>query len=329
MRNSIKLVSLAAVSSLMIMSKCGKDRPKVDDETQTIQDNIISEQEFMRIVPTTNDKAIKQKGIGSSGRFLDDDPISTTFEVHDGLLGPISGNIGWSYIDDNTSSSFLSSILQNINGVQYFMPNIDGVKITVEYDNSQQQEDGSIKSGKVITTMLQDNGAAIQLFGEPNGKFKSTLENYKTGDVNYTGSIDVNRISKTVMNLKVNNGTCTKQGAWATSFNNLSGRKITWLKGANHPVDSTDAAGKDYLFDEYKIEEAGSDGSEGISRDGLPYTIKITSPLIFNTNAKYGITSGMVELTPQGKKTRIIDYSQINSGIVTFTVDGNSFTINL
>jgi hypothetical protein len=330
MKNSIKILSLAAVSSLMLMSKCGKDRPKVDDETQTIQDNIISEQEFMRIVPTTNDRAIKQKGIGSSGRISSPDPIETKFEVHDGLLGPILGSLGWSVIDSNTSSTFLSSILQTIGGVKYFTPNIDAVKITLEYDDSKKQEDGSTKSGKVITTMLQDNGTAMQLFGEPNGKFTSVLDNYKVGDINYTGSIDVSRISKTIMNMKVNNGTCSKQGAWNSSFNNISGRKITWLRGGNHPTDSTDpSTGIDYLFDEYKIEEAGNDGSEGTSRDGLPYTIKIKTPIIFNTNAKYGITSGIVELKPQDKKPRTIDYSQINSGIVTFTVDGNSFTINL
>jgi hypothetical protein len=326
MKNSIKILSLAAVSSLMLMSKCGKDRPKVDDETQTIQDNIISEQEFMRIVPTTNDKAIKQKGIGAGKILNPNDPIKTEFKVHDLL------QTAWFKIEDNTPASFLNTILQNnALGIPtgYFNSFIDTVRITVEYDDSQKQEDGSFKSGKVITTVKQENGQNIKLFGEPNGKFTSVLDNYKSGDVNYNGSIDVDRISKTIMNLKVNNGTCSKQGAWNSSFNNISGRKITWLKGANHPTDSTDAAGNDYLFDEYKIEEAGSAGSEGTSREGLPYTIKITSPIIFNTNAKYGITAGIVELTPQGKKTRIIDYSQINSGIVTFTVDGNSFTISL
>ncbi len=329
MNSIVKIFSISAVASLMLMSKCGKDRPKVDDETQTIEDNIVSEQEFMRIMPTTNDRAIKQKGIGSSGKVLD--PISTSFNVHNSINGLITDPLTWTAIDDNSSLALINSLFNFVNGAKFFIPTVDAVKITVEYDGNINQADGSRKSGKVITTMLQRDGAPMPLFGESGSFSNSVLDNYKVGNILYNGNIDVERDSKTVMRLGVNNGTCDKIGEWSSTFSNVTKRKVTWMKGANHPTDSIDGAGKDYAFDEYKIEEADPNGagSIGTSRNGLAYTMKIISPITFRTDAKFGITGGIVELTPDGKKKRTIDYSQISANIVTFTVDGNSFTINL
>jgi hypothetical protein len=332
MKNSHKILSIAVVASLMLMSKCGKDRPKVDDETQSIEDNVTSEQEFMRIVPTTNDKAIKQKGIGSAGRVLSDDDMDVKFEIW------ASANIsntniiyGWNDIGGIDDDDF-EEITDKINNVLYYKSSIDTVRITIEYDANETQDDGSKKSGKVITYIKKQNGNPIKLFGNDGGKSTTKLVNFKlNNEIEYNGSIDLDRITQTVMEMKVNNGTCNKAGSWNSAYSNQGNRKITWLKGANHPSDNKDSSGNPYEFDEYRIEEANpsSSGSSGVSRSGLAYTVKITSPLIFRTNAKYGIVSGIVQLTPDGKKTRTIDYGQINQGIVTFTVDGNSFTINL
>jgi hypothetical protein len=330
MNSIVKIFSISAIASLMLMSKCGKDRPKVDDETQTIEDNIVSEQEFMRIMPTTNDRAIKQKGIGGSGKVLD--PITTTFKVHNSINGLITDPLTWTDINNNSPLALINSLFSFANGVKIFIPTVDAVKITVEYDSNIDQADGSRKSGKVITTMLQKNGAPMPLFGEPNSSSNSVLDNYKVGSILYNGNIDVDRDSKTVMRLGVNNGTCDKIGEWSSTFSNVTKRKVTWMKGANHPNDSVyPGTNNYYTFDEYKIEEADPNGagSIGTSRNGLAYSIKIISPITFRTDAKFGITGGIVELTPDGKKKRTIDYSQITSGIVTFTVDGNSFTINL
>jgi hypothetical protein len=59
------------------------------------------------------------------------------------------------------------------------------------------------------------------------------------------------------------------------------------------------------------------------------YTVRITEPIVFRSNAKYGIVSGKVVLKPKDKKERIISYDQIEKGIVTLTVDGASFNIDL
>ncbi len=313
------------------MSKCGKDRPKVDDETQSIEDNVISEQEFMRIVPTTNDKAIKQKGIGSAGRITPDPDMDVDFEIKTSVKLDDDIIVGWNNINSIDDDEF-DDITEEINNVVYYMPSIDSIKITITYTANETQDDGSKKSGKIITFITKQSGNQIPLFGNSGGKSLTKLIEYKlNNDITYDGSIDLDRITQTVMEMKVNNGVCTKSGSWTSSYANQSSRKITWLKGANHPTDSNDANGNPYEYDEYQIEEANPNGvgTIGVSRTGLAYTVKITSPIIFRTNAKYGIVSGMVQLTPSGKKTRTIDYAQINQDIITFTVDGNSFTVNL
>jgi hypothetical protein len=309
MKGIIKVIAITCVSSTFIMTKCGKDRPKVDDETQTIQDNVLSEQEFMRVIPQTNDRAIKQKGIGSSGKIMGNGDTAK-FEYHDSILS------AWNTIDNNTPLSVFNQILATVQGIKVFTPSIDSVKITLAYDPNTAQPDGRNKSGRIITYMTKNGGAAnIPLFGEVGGQYTTKFDNYKANSINYAGTIDVNSISNTIMTTKVNNGSCSKAGEWNTSYSNLSARKINASNNG----------------EEYRIEEADPNGggTVGTSRDGTSYTLKITSPLTFNSKAKYGIIGGIVQLTPDGKKTRTIDYSQISAGVVLFTVDGNSFTVTL
>jgi hypothetical protein len=321
MKNSIKILSITALASLMIMSKCGKDKPQIDDETQTIEDNIISEQEFMRIVPVTNDKAIKQKGIGSSGKILNGGP-TVLFRAWDRtLVGNASG--GWNTVTTANALTYIDSAKQE------FKTDIDCVKIVLTYGQVgvPPVQGQTNVTGKVITVMIREGSKPFKLFGSDDAKFDAYLKDYEVDGVKYNGLISVFRKNKTEMKIKVKGGKTSKLG-WAqdVNFDNEGERKIKWTKGANHPSNNSGAT-----YDEYEItdEDSNGKGCKGKSRDGLTYESKITKPLIYRTDAKYGIVDGEVELTPLGKKTRIINYSQINQGIVTFTVDGNTFTIRL
>jgi hypothetical protein len=317
LNKTIKLFSLTAIASLMLMSKCGKDKPEIDDETQTIEDNIVSEQEFMRIIPTTNDKAIKQKGIGSSGKMLSGS-ITTTFQGRNSLQSA-SPTFGWGVINNSNFNNYIDSASGT------YQNQIDSIKIAMEFSPNVNAPDGSKKSGSIITLMTRKQGKPFYLFGKKDAEFVTILKDFNVDGILYNGNIEVERKSNTEMKIKVVNGRCTK-ASWPGSieFSNESERKIKWMKGPNHPSTS-DAA------DEYEIEEdnSGGRGCKGKSRNGLGYTMKITKPLKYRTDAKYGIIDGEVELTPEGKKTRVINYSQISKGIVTFTTDGNTFTIVL
>jgi hypothetical protein len=321
MKNSIKILSIAALASLMIMSKCGKDKPQIDDETQTIEDNIISEQEFMRIVPATNDRAIKQKGIGSSGKISNGAPSVLFRAWNRTLVAQSSG--GWSTVTTLNALDYIDS------AQEVFKTNIDCVKIVLIYGQGgipPVQGQTNI-TGKVITVMVRDGNKPFKLFGSDDAKFDAYLKDYEVDGTKYNGLISVVRKNKTEMKIKVKGGKTSKLG-WAqdVDFDNDGERKIKWIKGANHPSNNNGVS-----YDEYEITDDDSNGKgcKGKSRDGLIYESKITKALIYRTDAKYGIVDGEVELTPLGKKTRIINYSQINQGIVTFKVDGNTFTIRL
>ncbi len=316
MKKTIQIFSIAIVASFMLMSKCEKDKPQIDDETQTIEDNIISEQEFMRIVPVTNDKAIKQKGIGSAGK-ISNAGLGFSFFARNKLNTQIDN--GWTAINNTNFRAFIDSAAGEYKSF------VDSVKIKIDYDVNTVAPDGGIKRGEIITILERKDGEKFHLFGKKFAKFITSVKDFDVNGIKYTGSIAVERESNTELIIKVNNGSC-KQANWANrvDFNNNSERRIIWKKGPNHPNTSE-------TYDEYQIEEANSNGngSSGKSRNGLKYTMKILKPLIFRTNAKYGIVGGEVELTPEGKKTRIINYEKITAGIVTFTVDGNTFTIDL
>jgi hypothetical protein len=320
MKNSIKILSITALASLMIMSKCGKDKPQIDDETQTIEDNIISEQEFMRIVPVTNDKAIKQKGIGA-GKILNGGP-SVLYRAWDRtLVGNASG--GWSTVTTANALTYIDSAKEE------FKTNIDCVKIVLTYGAAggpPPVQGQTNVTGKIITVMVRDGSKPFKLFGSDEAKFDAYLKDYEVDGTKYNGLISVTRKNKTEMKIKVKGGKTNRLG-WAqdVDFDNEGERKIKWIKGVNHPNNNG------ATYDEYEITDDDSNGKgcKGKSRDGLTYESKITKALIYRTDAKYGIVDGEVELTPLGKKTRVINYSQINQGIVTFKVDGNTFTIRL
>jgi len=96
-----------------------------------------------------------------------------------------------------------------------------------------------------------------------------------------------------------------------------SSRTRTWTAGESTPLDWQD--------DEYLI--GGT--ADGISFEGRPYTLNITTPLHIDFDCRW-IRAGVIELTPQGKSARILDYGPDNcDAAATVTVNGTTFNITL
>lgn len=72
---------------LVIFTFCSKKTQKVDNETQSVVDNAICDQEFMQIQPTINSKAIQTKGTGAIAKGAVISPCDT--------LHLISGDTLW------------------------------------------------------------------------------------------------------------------------------------------------------------------------------------------------------------------------------------------
>ncbi|HRZ41878.1 MAG TPA: hypothetical protein P5228_04150 [Bacteroidales bacterium] len=79
------------------------------------------------------------------------------------------------------------------------------------------------------------------------------------------------------------------------------------------------------LDDKYLITGSAS----GTSAANVSYTMLITTPLQKNIGCKHFV-SGVMEITPSGKPTRIIDYGNgICDNIITITVNNHTFTVYL
>jgi hypothetical protein len=271
----LKILVLVVCSGLLMMSNCKQNTPEIDSETQSVVDHILAEQEFMRVFPTVNDRSIKQKGIGSSGKMLSD-AIKTKFSFHDANLNTQNNENDWFEIDDDCDDDGSTNDLDDLSSFMIydgqgrptdeFKPNIDSVKISLEFDDNYLQDDNSYKNGRVITFLVKSSGNNIRLFGGANNKGIIKIKSFElkraNGTIEYNGNIQINSLNNFETLIQLSNGTCQKQGAWNTTFYNTSSRKITWMRGKNHSNNKDN-------FEEYKIEEYnGGNGSEGVSRDG-------------------------------------------------------------
>lgn len=129
--------------------------------------------------------------------------------------------------------------------------------------------------------------------------------------------------TKTVTNLGLNgdghpffsvdvDGTVTAPGgAWTSSYQGQ--RTRTWTQGSATPS----------LFDDvYAITGSGT----GVNRNGIPYTVSITAPLIVELDCPY-ITQGQLEITPDQRPTRYVDFGNgVCDATITVTVNGNTYT---
>jgi hypothetical protein len=85
-------------------------------------------------------------------------------------------------------------------------------------------------------------------------------------------------------------------------------------------------AGNDLYWDDV-FSTTGS--SSGKDRNGKPYTVTITSPIIKRATCSW-MESGTLVLTPSGFSARTIDYgSGTCDSKATLTINGNTFTFNM
>jgi hypothetical protein len=132
--------------------------------------------------------------------------------------------------------------------------------------------------------------------------------------------------TKTVTNMGLNgdgdpyftvavSGTVTAgDGSWTATHQ--AARTRTWIQGDDTltPLD-----------DVYLITGGGS----GVNRNGVAYTVTITQALRVAVGCAW-ITAGTVEITPQNKPTRTINYGNGScDGTFSVTVNGNTFSVTL
>lgn len=185
-------------------------------------------------------------------------------------------------------------------------------KIIVDYGPTNCTcGDGRQRRGKIITTFTgkyRDAGTVIT----------HTTSNYFVNDYQILGT-------KTVTNMGTNSsghlyynisvsGSVIKPGGGTITWSSTRVRE--WIAGESTWVLSDDV---------YLITGNGS----GTNASGTNFTVSITSPLRVELSCPR-IVSGIIELTPDGKPTRTLNYgSGTCDNQATVTINGNTYNITL
>ncbi len=150
--------------------------------------------------------------------------------------------------------------------------------------------DGLSRRGRLLVTFT---GA----YGEEGTVITITPQEYHVNDHFVQGSKTVTNAGENAQGQSyftvVVNGTVTApDGSWTSTHNYQ--RTRTWIEGEGtlNPFDDV------YLI---------SGGGNGISRNGLAFTIQITTPLRVEIGCPW-IVSGTQEIVPQGLPVRVIDF---------------------
>lgn len=282
MINKLKSACFTVLLFLCFVSCAKKETLSVDSETQSVVDNAIADQEFMCIVPASQQNAINTIGTGarSKAQALTCDTLT---KLGGDTLWGTTGHIDPTYTMPVTNAN---------------------CNLTLP--------DGKTRSGRLwirLSNKLRLAGATMII----------KLQEYKAGGMAFScDSMIVTTISSsslfTEFNVKLVNGlVAASNGNIRYNFN----RTV-----------------KNYFFGN----PAGTDpfasvygSTNGVNTQGRVFTVAIpgTSPLVKHKSCQY-IDKGVLELSPEGYKTRTVDFGPGNcDDEATFSVNNNTITFKL
>ncbi len=186
--------------------------------------------------------------------------------------------------------------------------------MTIDYGTGTICNDLKTRSGKIIvkyTGKYREAGTVINI------TFDNFVQNGKQISNSSTKTITNNgRNSQGFLNwtIQVNASIVLESGQ---TIKWVSTRNRTWIAGESTVGNSTD--------DKYEI----TGTTNGVNRKGNNYTCKITSPLLVDLSCNLRrITKGIVEVTPEGKNTRTINFGNGECDEeATVSVNGKNFKI--
>ena len=284
MKNLKILSSMIVVSSFLIINGC-KKKAEVDNETQSVVDNAMTEQLFMSIQPTVSEKGIKENGIKRTSASCE------TWTI----LGAISGT--------NTPNVAIDTLV-NASGFYQNGP----VSFEIDYGTTGcLGSDGVYRKGKLkITTAKRwkkyGNTITVDLIG------------FNANSMDLSGQVKITYSDSVTLATEIINGRCSN-GTWQIDYSGV--KTMKQIAGYSTKQDGSD--------DIYSI--GGT--TTGKNREGRNYTTTITSNLIKKSNCQW-ITSGTVELSPDGFRTRTVDFGNgACDDDATFTVNGQTISFKL
>lgn len=201
-----RYICLALVVAAFSFEACKKDKKEVDNETQTVTDNALCEQEFMRIGPAVSERAVSTAGVKK--------------------LLP-----GFMQVYSTCATDTLTGDTTNVNGV--FTDSTNLPTLTLDWGTGCTDVDHVFRSGKLTTTFTKKHsliGSVITV----------TPQNYTVGGISYSGTIRLTRLDTgdhSAFHIEVINGKCSSS-SWSIDF--ATDKTITYIQGYSTLSDPTD-----------------------------------------------------------------------------------------
>ena len=290
------LIVLTFSLTLFFVGCRKKETIEVDNESQSSVDNAVADQEYSGIVPAVQDHAINTKGTGAiKGKLIA--PCDSLTKISGDTLFGTPNHVDPTYTMSISNSGCIST-----------MP------------------DGRLRTGYLkvrLTGKIKNPGSKmiIKLIGY---SVLMPISNTGNASVGYTcDSIVVTTLPSgldtsisTKFNVKLINGVCL-WGAGKT------------IKYSSDRTISVYPKGKPINTEPFTSVYGTANG---VSRLGIAFSLNIpeNSPMIKHKTCKW-VDKGILELTPQGFKTRIVDFGDGTcDDKATFTVNGSkvAFTLN-
>jgi hypothetical protein len=207
MKNIKFLSSMIVVSSILIINGC-KKKAEVDNETQSVVDNAMTEQLFMSIQPTVSEKGIKENGIKRTSASCE------TWTI----LGAISGT--------NTPNVAIDTLV-NASGFYQNGP----VSFEIDYGTTGcLGSDGVYRKGKLkITTAKRwkkyGNTITVDLIG------------FNANSMDLSGQVKITYSDSVTLATEIINGRCSN-GTWQIDYSGV--KTMKQIAGYSTKQDGSD-----------------------------------------------------------------------------------------
>lgn len=312
MKKCLNIVLALAFSTTLIFVSCRKkETTEVDNETQSAVDNAVADQEYASIVPAVNNHAINTKGAGSGNR------LSSSVVAACDTLKWLNATSSFTTAAGNVfpmADTLLKGPSFGIDSLKYKKQPIYELDLNAASSCAASFGDGKVRNGKWIvriTGPIKKTGSQMIL----------KLVNYKASNITYScDSIVVTTVASnsvfSTYNIRLTGGVCQTSN-WKIQYkfdrtitNYPKGNPVGNISGPVTKVFGT---------------------ASGVNREGRAFTVNMpqSSACVKHKICKY-IDQGVIELTPDGFKTRTINFgSGACDNKATFTVNGKETPFDL
>ncbi|MBX9851392.1 MAG: hypothetical protein K2X86_06490 [Cytophagaceae bacterium] len=204
-------------------------------------------------------------------------------------------------------------------------------KFTITFTNTACS-DGKIRSGTITATLV---GAT---YNTPGATLDIVTTNYTVNGTTVQGRKKITCMTggnNAVHNIVVSDTAAAQSGYAKITYS--GGKEAYWKSKRTRTLFSGGGNGTitDNVYDISATSTVGNPVAEGINKEGRNYVVNIISPIrvdfncFANNTARYP-TQGVLELIPNGKSARTIDYGNGTcDNIVKVGVGGKTYTVNL